>query len=166
MKDLIDAAIDINNATFFTSIVDGITNNTIKVLKDLNSANNETENSLKRIADVLPNLTNLTNEALLHASNIRNRVRYFFNSYLCLMYMCNINYVYCFYFSLQADSLRALAERENNNTRTQDAYSAASAYSSIVQEISNAKKASDEAEAAVANITNIVSGLIAIYSDV
>lgn len=90
MKDLIDAAIDINNATFFTSIVDGITNNTVNVLKDLNSANSETENSLKRIADVLPNLTNLTNEALLHASNIRNRVRDFFNRYLCLMYMFNI----------------------------------------------------------------------------
>ncbi|XP_045458049.1 laminin subunit alpha [Melitaea cinxia] len=127
MKDLIDAAIDINNATFFTSIVDGITKNAVNVLKDLSSANNETEDSLKRIADDLPNLTNLTDEALVHASNIKNR----------------------------ADSLRALAERENNNTRTQDAYSAASAYSSIVQEISNAKKASDEAEAAVANVTTI-----------
>lgn len=79
MKDLIDAAIDINNATFFTSIVDGVTNNTVKGLKDLNSANNETENSLKRIAEVLPNLTNLTNEALVHASNIKNRVRDFLN---------------------------------------------------------------------------------------
>lgn len=57
----------------------------------------------------------------------------------------------------QADSLRALAERENNNTRTQHAYSAASAYSSIVQEISDAKKAGDEAEASILNATNIVS---------
>lgn len=81
MKDLIDAAIDINNATFFTSIVDGITKNAVNVLKDLSSANNETEDSLKRIADDLPNLTNLTDEALVHASNIKNRVRFFLMSF-------------------------------------------------------------------------------------
>lgn len=61
-----------------------------------------------------------------------------------------------FFFYLKADKLRALAEQENNNTRTQHAYSAASAYSSIVQEIQDAKRASEEAEEAVATVTNIV----------
>ncbi|XP_046976709.1 laminin subunit alpha [Vanessa cardui] len=127
MKDLIDAAIDINNATYFTSKVDAITKDAANVLNEISAVNDETEKSLMTIADTLPNLSNLTDEALVHASNLRNR----------------------------ADNLRALAERENNNTRTKDAYSAASAYSSIVQEIGDAKKASDEAEAAVANISNI-----------
>lgn len=58
---------------------------------------------------------------------------------------------------MQAESLRALADRENNNTNTQHAYAAASAYSSIVQEIGNAKRAADEAKAAIDNIELKVS---------
>ncbi|KAG6444669.1 hypothetical protein O3G_MSEX003477, partial [Manduca sexta] len=49
---------------------------------------------------------------------------------------------------------------ENNNTRTQHAYSGASAYSSIVQEIGDAKQAADEAEAAVKNSTDVVSSFV------
>lgn len=66
----------------------------------------------------------------------------------------NLCLTYLYY---QADNLRALAERENNNTRTQHAYSAASAYSSIVQEINDGKQAADEAESSINSITNIVS---------
>lgn len=59
----------------------------------------------------------------------------------------------------QADNLRALAERENNNSRTQDAFAAASAYSSIVQEIADAGKAADEAELADKKATEAVSNI-------
>ncbi|XP_032527888.2 laminin subunit alpha [Danaus plexippus] len=127
MKDLIDAAIDINNATFWTIKVGNIVQNASKVLEEVNNTNGNVKDSLDMIADKLPELTNLTDEALNHARNLRNR----------------------------ADKLRALAEQENNNTRTQHAYSAASAYSSIVQEIQDAKRASEEAEEAVATVTNI-----------
>lgn len=65
-------------------------------------------------------------------------------------------HLYHSHYYLQADNLRALAERENNNSRTQHAYTAASAYSSIVQEIGDAKKAADEAEEGVRNITQVV----------
>lgn len=77
MKDLIDAAIDINNATYFTAKVGDITKNAVKVLNDINSINTETENSLQNITDLLPNLNNLTNEAYVHAHNLRDRVSHF-----------------------------------------------------------------------------------------
>ena len=74
MKDLIDAAIDINNATYFTAKVGEMTKNATKVLNDTININGETENSLQNLTDILPELTNLTNEAYIHAANLRNRV--------------------------------------------------------------------------------------------
>ncbi|XP_049885179.1 laminin subunit alpha [Pectinophora gossypiella] len=127
MKDLIDAALDISNATLYNNLASAIVKNSTKALEENNNANNDMEERLARIAEELPQLKNVTDEALGHARSLRNR----------------------------ADNLRALAERENNNTRTQHAYSAASAYSSIVQEIGDAKRAGDEAEVAVSNVTNI-----------
>ncbi|CAK1588443.1 unnamed protein product [Parnassius mnemosyne] len=127
MKDLIDAALDINNATFFNTLAAGTVNSSSNSLDDIATKNQEMEDRLALLAESLPELNNLTDVALHHARGLRNR----------------------------ADNLRALAERENNNTRTQHAYSAASAYSSIVQEISDAKKAAEEAESSVQNATNI-----------
>ncbi|XP_045509429.1 laminin subunit alpha [Colias croceus] len=131
MKDLIDAAIDINNATYYNTIANGIVQNLTAVLEDLNNTNEIMEDNLESIGDELPELANLTDVALSHASGLRKR----------------------------ADNLRALAERENNNTRTQHAYSAASAYSSIVQEIGDAKKAADDAGEAMDTVNNINTDL-------
>lgn len=74
MKDLIDAAIDINNATFWTIKVGNIVQNASKVLEEVNNTNGNVKDSLDMIADKLPELTNLTDEALNHARNLRNRV--------------------------------------------------------------------------------------------
>ncbi|VVC86157.1 unnamed protein product [Leptidea sinapis] len=127
MKDLIEAATDINNATFYNAVVGGLVQNTSNVLNDITNTNDLMADNLVELDENLPELINLKEDALSHASNLRSR----------------------------ADSLRALAERENNNTRTQHAYSAASAYSSIVQEIGDAKLAADNAENAVKNATTI-----------
>lgn len=80
MKDLIDAAIDINNATYFTAKVGEMTKNASKVLNDITSINGDTENSLQNLTVILPDLTNLTNEAYVHAANLRNRVSFILNN--------------------------------------------------------------------------------------
>ncbi|XP_034839290.1 laminin subunit alpha [Maniola hyperantus] len=127
MKDLIDSAFDISNATLFTGKTKEEARNMSLALENIQNTNANMSYSIETIIKSLPELTNLTNEAVNHARNLRNR----------------------------AENLRNLADRENNNSRTQHAYSAASAYSSIVQEISHAENASEEAEAAVIEITDV-----------
>ncbi|KAH9634640.1 hypothetical protein HF086_000612 [Spodoptera exigua] len=128
MKDLIDAGYDIGNGTFHNLVAGTIVQNSTRALENIGTTN---QNMVDRLADLekdLPDLRNLTQVARQHTDMLRFR----------------------------ADNLRALAERENNNSRTQHAYTAASAYSSIVQEIGDAKKAADEAEEGVKNITQVV----------
>ncbi|KAJ0183974.1 hypothetical protein K1T71_000397 [Dendrolimus kikuchii] len=131
MRDLIDTAYDIGNATLNNMIVSNVVVNASKASEDINGANGLMEERLNNLALELPQLQSMADEAKHHTTMLRNR----------------------------ADNLRALAERENNNTRTQHAFAAASAYKSIVQEIADAKLAADEAQDAVTNVINIESDL-------
>ncbi|XP_075991137.1 laminin subunit alpha isoform X2 [Anticarsia gemmatalis] len=131
MKDLIDAGYDIGNGTFNNLVVATILVNSTKALDDLKAANQDMETRLEELKTKLPDLENLTNEAEHHTTMLRNR----------------------------ADNLRALAERENNNSRTQHAYTAASAYSSIVQEVGDGQQAADDAEQAVNSVTQLTNQL-------
>ncbi|KAJ8736784.1 hypothetical protein PYW07_000055 [Mythimna separata] len=127
MTDLIDAGYDIGNATFLNIVAAAVVDNSTKALGDIGTTNQDLVDRLADLEEKTPELRNLTDVAYQHTSNLRNR----------------------------ADNLRYLAERENNNSRTQHAYTAASAYSSIVTEIGDAKKAADDAEQAVKNITQL-----------
>lgn len=75
MKDLIDAALDINNATFYNTLSGGIVRNSSKALEDLNNGNREIEEMLALLEDDFPKLINLTDVALHHAQGLRNRVK-------------------------------------------------------------------------------------------
>lgn len=77
MKDLIDAASDITNATLFTGKMKLKTNISTIALNDIENANMNMNISIETLTSSLPELTNLTNEALNHASNLRDRVRYY-----------------------------------------------------------------------------------------
>lgn len=77
MKDLIDAALDINNATLFNILSNGIVKNSSKTLEELNNGNREIEDRLTLLAQAIPELNNLTDIALHHARGLRNRVRLF-----------------------------------------------------------------------------------------
>lgn len=83
MKDLIDAASDISNATLFTGKMKLKSNITDLALDDIGIANANMNTSIETLTSSLPELTNLTNEALNHASNLRDRVRccFFIKSY-------------------------------------------------------------------------------------
>ncbi|KAM3968484.1 laminin subunit alpha [Aphomia sociella] len=118
MNDLIDAALYTSNATNHNAKARDTVADSSAALRDITDQNQLMDDMLVELAEELPKLKNFTDVAFNHAIILRNR----------------------------ADNLRALAERENNNSRTKDAYSAASAYSSIVQEISDAKNAADGAE--------------------
>ncbi|XP_026331928.1 laminin subunit alpha isoform X2 [Hyposmocoma kahamanoa] len=124
MNDLIETANDTKKAADLTHEAGDILNNSSKALEENKKGTTELGEILAKFGMELPELQNLTDVAFDHAIDLRNR----------------------------AESLRALAERENNNTNTQLAYAAASAYSSIVQEIGDAKRAADEAEAAIGKI--------------
>ncbi|XP_037870167.2 laminin subunit alpha [Bombyx mori] len=127
MGDLIDAAYDIGNATYNNMAVGARLAGAGRAAADLDAANRDVADRLDALTGELPQFEHLTSEATHHATMLRRR----------------------------ADSLRELAERENNNSRTQHAYTAASAYSSIYQEINKAKEAAKEAEDAVANVTKL-----------
>ncbi|KAJ8738019.1 hypothetical protein PYW08_000614 [Mythimna loreyi] len=129
MTDLIDAGYDIGNSTFFNVVAAEVVDNSSKALGDINTANQDMVDRLTELEEKMPELRNLTDVAYQHTSMLRNR----------------------------ADNLRYLAERESNNSRTQHAYTAASAYSSIVTEIGDAKKAADDAEEGVKNITQLTN---------
>ncbi|XP_049703370.2 laminin subunit alpha [Helicoverpa armigera] len=131
MQDLIDAGYDIGNGTFYNLVAATVVDNSTKALDSIRTANQDMIDRLEDLEVKLPDLRNLTEVANHHTYMLRNR----------------------------ADNLRALAERENNNSRTQHAYTAASAYSSIVQEIGDAKKAADDADEGVRNITELTNTL-------
>lgn len=76
MKELIDAALDINNATLFNSLANSTVKNSSQALSDNNLANDEIAERLVRLSAELPELTNLTNVALDHARSLRYRVSY------------------------------------------------------------------------------------------
>ncbi|KAI8431212.1 hypothetical protein MSG28_001250 [Choristoneura fumiferana] len=127
MKDLIEAGSDISNSSRLNVAATDIVQNATVALDSLNFANAKLMEALAQLAEDIPALNNMTIVASNHGEGLRS----------------------------QANELRAQAERENNNTRTQHAFSAASAYSSIVQEIAAARKAAEEAEAADAKTTGI-----------
>lgn len=74
MKDLIDAALDINNTTYYNVVMGSVVQNLSKVMEDLNNTKESIENTLEAIDDDMPDLNNMTSEALTHASNLRTRV--------------------------------------------------------------------------------------------
>lgn len=74
VKDLIDAALDISNATYYNAVAAGIVKNSTEALKDNTNANNEMVERLAKLTEELPELTHLTDEALDHAKSLRNRV--------------------------------------------------------------------------------------------
>ncbi|XP_060809379.1 laminin subunit alpha [Amyelois transitella] len=131
MLDLIEAAHDTTNATQYTNIATDAVADAVKALEEIRQQNINMDDRLIELDKKMADLNNYTNVAHQHAMSLGNR----------------------------ADNLRDLAKRENNNTRTQDAYAAASAYSSIVQEIADAKMAADQADEADKNATSIENDL-------
>ncbi|XP_063394216.1 laminin subunit alpha [Cydia fagiglandana] len=130
MKDLIDAGADIANATRLNNLAAAIVTNASAALESLNEENNKLEQALKERGEEIPSLYHASDAARSHADDLKSR----------------------------AKNLHALAEREND-TRRQHAYSAASAYSSIVQEIGAARKAADEATEADTKTNSINTNL-------
>ncbi|KAI5640962.1 laminin G domain-containing protein [Phthorimaea operculella] len=131
VKDLIEAALDISNATLANTLAAGVVTNSTKALDENSAVNKEMEVRLAYLSDEYPQLKIITNHALGYARALREK----------------------------ADNLRVHAERENNNAGTQHAYAAASAYSSIVQEIGDAKRDADTAEQLVHNATLVNEAL-------
>lgn len=74
INDLIDAALDISNATFYNTVAGAIVKNSSEALKENTNANNEMVDRLKTLTEELPVLTHMTDEALDHAKSLRNRV--------------------------------------------------------------------------------------------
>ncbi|XP_059055423.1 laminin subunit alpha [Achroia grisella] len=133
MKNLIIyAAQYTNNATTYNGKARDTIADSEAALKELSEQIQLAEDTLSKLEVELPKLRDLNDAVNSHTANLSN----------------------------QADNLRVLAERENNNSRTQDAYRAASAFSSIVQEIGDAKKAADEAEGVDRRTTDIKNLLI------
>ncbi|CAB3226438.1 unnamed protein product [Arctia plantaginis] len=131
IKDLIDAGYDISNSTYHNLVIADLVLNSSKALENIRAVNQDLVDRLEDLKQKLPELKDLADEATHHTTVLRNR----------------------------ADNLQALAERENNNSRTQHAYTAASAYSSIVQEVGDGKQAADDAEEGVRNITQVTDEL-------
>ncbi|KAL0902126.1 hypothetical protein ABMA27_000070 [Loxostege sticticalis] len=125
VKDLIDAAEDVSAVANLSA--SDVASDAARALAGNRDANINMDERINNLQKEMPTLQQALSEAEDHANSLRSR----------------------------ADVLRAIAARENNNTRTQDAYSAASAFSSIVQEINDAKRAADLAEAADNNATNV-----------
>ncbi|XP_048488928.1 laminin subunit alpha [Plutella xylostella] len=122
MEDLVDAAYSISNGTTLFVVAQQAVNDASAALEANENVKNQMVERIEALTADLPELNALAQQSQDHADSLRSR----------------------------ADSLRRLAERENNNTRTQHAYTAASAYSGIVQELRGAADAVDEAASAVA----------------